>query len=165
MAKPWEREKAEPELVVGNGTRAQGAVTYRGKALRIADIAIPSRGLWEMRSRRSRSFVSACESIVAGTEARQECQRLGRSDSPFGEENAPGAEKVAGPAEANLGVVNRRIPRQRIWAASPHHESGTDEAWVLVVSVTRGRSRSDASCIAGTGVAQGNLGTSQLQAT
>lgn len=128
MAKPREREKTEPELVVGNGTRTRGAVTYRGKALRIANIAVSSRGLWEMRSRRSRSFVSARESAVVNLGARQECQRLGRSDSPFGEENAPGAEKVAGPAEANLGVVNRRIPRQRIWAASPHHESGTHEA-------------------------------------
>jgi hypothetical protein len=72
----------------------------------------------------------------------------------IGEENAPGAEKVVGPAEANLGVVNHQIPRQRIWAASPLHESGTHEAWVLVVSVTRGRSRSDASCIVGIGESQ-----------
>jgi len=80
----------------------------------------------------------------------------------FGEENAPGAEKVAGPAEANHGVVNHRIPRLRIRAASPSDESGTHEAWVLVVSVTRGRSRSDASCVVGIGESQDELTAGDL---
>jgi hypothetical protein len=53
----------------------------------------------------------------------------------LGKKTPLGADKVVGPAEANVGVVNRRIPRIRIRAASPCYESGTNEARVLVVSV------------------------------
>lgn len=41
------------------------------------------------RSRRFRSSLTRGNRAVADSGARQECQRLGRSDSPFGEENAP----------------------------------------------------------------------------
>lgn len=45
----------------------------------------------------------------------------------MGKKTPLGAEKVVGPAEANTGVMNHRIPRFK--------PSGTSEAWVLVVSV------------------------------
>jgi len=74
-----------------------------------------------------------------------------------GEENAPGAEKVDGSAEANRGVVKHRVPRTRM-GREPHDESGAHEAKVLVVRVRRSRSRSDASRVVRIGEPQGEPG-------
>jgi len=49
VAKPCDRGMVAPERGVGDGPRAQGAITYRGKALRVVETTIPSRGKWRKR--------------------------------------------------------------------------------------------------------------------
>lgn len=116
--------------------------------------ATPSRGSWKSRSRLLRQRAGACESAAGRLRSRDRDVRGSVASIHHGEENAPGADKVDGPAEANRGVVKHRIPRTRM-GREPRDESGAHVAQVLVERVRRGRSRSDASRVGREGEPQG----------
>lgn len=136
------------------GSRKQR--TRRWKASRIENAAVSSRGLRGIRSRLSRPAPVRAKA-PPGQRGSDRDVRGSVASIRRGEENAPGAEKVDGPAEARSGVVKHRAPA-RSMGRKPRDESGAHEAKVLVVRVRRSRSRSDASRVERYGEPQGEPG-------
>lgn len=97
--------KVSLKLGARNGTREENEITHRGKASRVADGALPSRGTREKRSWPTEDDLHSRKRCSSEAGARQGCQRHGLIDSPRGRKRRAVQTKSIETRRSELGVV------------------------------------------------------------